>query len=146
MLGEFETRCGRVEEIRGDEAVVMLARGELNPSCAKCGACGATPPDGVRVRVRVERMQLQTGDTVMVRHYIPNAAVVSGIVFGLPVVGLMGGMVGVAAGTPQSMDSPFAVAVSVGGLVLGGASAWLIERILSRKHPAAVVEKRLPLA
>ncbi|MBD3243694.1 MAG: hypothetical protein GF331_24095 [Chitinivibrionales bacterium] len=141
VTGEFETRCGTVEETRDGEAVVMLARGELNPACAKCGACGATPPEGVRIRVRTNGAHIHQGDSVMVRHYIPNAAAVSGIVFGLPLLGLIAGMAGVAACTPQSLDSPLAVAASAGGLALGAISAWLTERTLARKHPPAIVSQ-----
>ncbi len=146
MLGEFETRCGRVERLRAHEAVVKLERGKLNPACATCGACGATPPQGVRIRVRTGDEQLRIGDTVMVRYYVPNAAVVSAIVFGLPVAGLMAGMVAVAIGTPRSMDSPLAVVSSLCGLAFGGATAWLIERRFLRTHPATIVEKRPPTA
>jgi positive regulator of sigma E activity len=139
MPGTFETCCGTVESVRENRALVVLSGGRADDVCASCGACGGGRLPPTRVWAATGANDVVPGARVTVRRQVHNPALVAGVVFGLPLVGMCAGMAAAIALGRVSTESPVVVAASVAGLLCGGVLAWLLDRVAFRTHPPQVL-------
>jgi positive regulator of sigma E activity len=121
---------GTVVEVEGDRAVVEL---ETNESCgtgAACGCCAALQTG--RRRLQVERDGLEAGDSVEVTMPASSGYLSALVVFGLPmllfVVGMLVGQQFVPPGGPNGMAP---IVGGVAGLAVALVVAALVNRALS---------------
>lgn len=124
-------RKARVESCHEGQARILLLPLPRCGGCAGCGSCGRNP-QGEACGVAVP-FPLSPGTHIEVEYTTPNLALLSFLVFGLPLgLTLLGAWVGSDAGTDTAM-----LLGGGTGFVAGFGILWLLNRCVPRLHARA---------
>jgi len=135
---------GVVESVEAGQARVRMAAGAPE-MCRRCEACD-TAPGGTYV-LHVDANGLCPGDRVMVEVTVPDPWLAIGLLFGLPLVGLVGGALSGAESIifQRLLGVGVDTAAVIGGLAMAVfafvLTAWETRRLL-RRHPPRVTAVR----
>ncbi len=120
---------GVVLSTNGTEATVMFERTE---ACKKCGACKLGQDGEMLLRVD-NRLGAKAGDRVSVALEERQLFAASLLAYGLPLVGLLGGL-GLGSLLSRMMPALNPDAAMVGGALVLTAAAFMVNRILEPKR------------
>jgi len=121
---------GTVVEVEGDRAVIELETNESCGSSASCGCCSALQSG--RRRLRVERNGLEAGDDVEVTMPAASGYLSALVVFGLPLVLFVVGMLIGGQFEPAGGANDMATIIGgVCGLAVAVVIAIFVNRALS---------------
>ncbi len=121
---------GTVVEVDGDRAMVELETNESCGNSASCGCCSAMQSG--RRRLQVERNDLQEGDSVEVTMPAASGYLSALVVFGLPLVLFLVGIVIGGRFEPAGGANDMATIIGgVSGLAVAAVIAMVVNRALS---------------
>jgi len=134
---------GTVVEVEGDRAMVELETNESCGSSAACGCCSAMQSG--RRRLQVERNGLQAGDSVEVTMPAASGYLSALVVFGLPLVLFLVGILVGGQFEPAGGANDMATIIGgVAGLALAAVIAMIVNRALSRGKNRIRVRRLAP--
>jgi positive regulator of sigma E activity len=132
------------------QALAALAHAAPKKSCAPkagCGSCGGCAFQGDasanKFRVCVENSEkFKIGDRVAFNRFVPEPAVISTLVFGLPVAAALTAMFFWLLNTPEKAESPVA-AITIAAAFFGGfAILGVLDKLFRKKYPATLAADR----